>query len=336
MEVGDHNDLVALISSVRSIPSCIVSVSTIAIIRRSQVLLWRQLKGYSRLLGYSTRSRAAMASTKPPVYSKLQETFDNRPAGQHIGGWDELWKQSVTPWDRAGPSQALKDAVTSNKNAIGVRNQATGQRARALVPGCGRGYDVLSLASLGFDTYGVDGSESAIEAAEKLRQESGDTDTYRVVNEQTGRGKAEFIVGDFFKDGFLAATGGGDFDLIFDYTFLCALPQELRPAWAKRMSELLAPGGHLICLEWPLHKAPKNGGPPHGLSAELYTELLRRPGQDVEYDADGVVVPAKSIESTANALVPVERYRPERTHEAGKDSDFVSIWQHAQSTSSSL
>lgn len=336
MEAGDHNDLVALISSVHSTPSRIVSVSTIAIIRRSQVLLWRQLKGCSPPLCYRARSGAAMASTKPPVHSKLQETFDNRPAAQHIGGWDELWKQSVTPWDRAGPSQALKDAVTLKKDAIGVRNQATGQRARALVPGCGRGYDVLSLASLGFDTYGVDGSESAIEAAEKLREESGSSDTYRVVDERTGRGKADFIVGDFFKDDFLTATKGGDFDLIFDYTFLCALPQELRPAWAKRMTELLAPRGHLICLEWPLHKPPKNGGPPHGLTAELYTELLRRPGHDVEYDADGVVVPAKSIESAANALVPVERYRPERTHEAGKDSDFVSIWQHAQSKSSSL
>lgn len=280
-----------------------------------------------------------MASTKVPVHSKLQETFEGRPAEGHIGGWDELWKQAVTPWDRAGPSEALRDAVTSKTDAIGspVKNRATGQRARALVPGCGRGYDVLSLASLGYDTYGVDGSESAIEAAQRLRAESGNTDTYRVVDEQAGRGKVDLIVGDFFKDDFLADTQGGNFDIIFDYTFLCALPRELRPAWARRMSDLLAPSGRLICLEWPLHKPPKNGGPPHGLSADLYTELLRRPGQDVEYDADGHVVAATSSSgSLAKALVPVERYRPSRTHQAGKDSDFVSIWKHAQTTPSSL
>lgn len=317
--------------------------------------------------------------------SELQKTFQGRPAAQHISGWDDLWKKSLTPWDRAGPSQALRDAILSqNQNLFGspIKKVATTtttttgpqqqqQRKKALVPGCGRGYDVLSLASLGYDTFGLDGSENAILAARKLEAEeiSCESDAYRLGDPLVGKGKVQFLVGDFFHDDFLAAiattttttTHGSDssnisndtipptteekFDLIFDYTFLCALPRELRPPWAKRMSELLAPDGFLVCLEWPLQKSPKAGGPPHGLSAELYEELLRKPGQEVEYDDDddgeGYVVVSSAGDSTTsgggggddgkakNALVRLERYRPSRTHEAGKDSDFISIWKRA-------
>lgn len=313
--------------------------------------------------------------------SELQKTFEGRPAAQHISGWDDLWKKSLTPWDRAGPSQALRDAILSqNQNLFGspIKKLATTttttttgqqqqqQRKKALVPGCGRGYDVLSLASLGYDTFGLDGSENAILAARKLEAEeiSCESDAYRLRDPLVGKGKVQFIIGDFFRNDFLAAittTTHGDssstsnsndtvpptteekFDLIFDYTFLCALPRELRPTWAKRMSELLAPDGFLVCLEWPLQKSPKEGGPPHGLSAELYEELLRKPGQEVEYDDDneGYVVVSSAGDSTTsgggggdggrakNALVRLERYRPSRTHEAGKDSDYISIWKRA-------
>lgn len=326
--------------------------------------------------------------------SELQKTFDGRPAAQHISGWDDLWKKSLTPWDRAGPSQALRDAILSqNQNLFGSpikrlattttmtgqQQQQQQQRKKALVPGCGRGYDVLSLASLGYDTFGLDGSENAILAARKLEAEeiSCESDAYRLRDPLVGKGRVQFIIGDFFREDFLTAitstttTMHGDssdsnssnisdsnsndintlpttdekFDLIFDYTFLCALPRELRPTWAKRMSELLAPDGFLVCLEWPLQKSPKEGGPPHGLSAELYEELLRKPGQEVEYDDDdgeGYVVVSAGDSTTGggggggggdgrakNALVRLERYRPSRTHEAGKDSDFISIWKRA-------
>lgn len=309
--------------------------------------------------------------------SELQKTFEGRPAAQHISGWDDLWKKSLTPWDRAGPSEALRDAILSqNQNLFGspIKKLATTtttmtgqqqQRKKALVPGCGRGYDVLSLASLGYDSFGLDGSENAITAARKLEAEesSFESDAYRLRDPLIGKGKIQFIIGDFFHNDFLTAittphgsdsnssdsndintipTPDEKFDLIFDYTFLCALPRELRPPWAKRMSELLAPNGFLVCLEWPLQKSPKEGGPPHGLSAELYEELLRKPGQEVEYDDDneGYVVVSAGDSTTSgggggddgrakNALVRLERYRPSRTHEAGKDSDFISIWKRA-------
>ncbi|KAM3425090.1 hypothetical protein BST61_g7056 [Cercospora zeina] len=261
---------------------------------------------------------------------KLRDTFANRPLDDQLTGWDELWKQQVTPWDRAGPSHALADAVTGHPDILGppVKSDSGRRRRRALVPGCGRGYDVLLLAALGYDAYGVDGSSAAIDAARRLQMEAGGSASYRALETESGRGRETFVRNDFFKDDFLEATGGGSFDLIFDYTFLCALPPPLRPSWAQRMTELLASDGHLICLEWPLHKPANEGGPPHGLSAALYESLLRSPGQDVPYDERGKVSVNEAAEQSDNALVCVKRYRPQRTHEAGKDSDYVSLWQH--------
>lgn len=87
-----------------------------------------------------------------------------------------------------------------------------------------------------------------------------------------------------------------------DYTFLCAMPLERRNDWGRRMSEIIKPGGHLICIEFPLYKAPETGGPPFGVTEQLYIELL---GENFER---------------------VKRFKPERTHEIGKNHDHISIW----------
>lgn len=83
-------------------------------------------------------------------------------------------------------------------------------------------------------------------------------------------GACHFILGNFFEDDFLSETHADgssspkNFDIIYDYTFLCALPPPLRPKWAARMSQLLAPQGTLICTQYPLGKDPRLGGPPFG------------------------------------------------------------------------
>ena len=261
---------------------------------------------------------------------RLREQFQDVPAERHPGQWDDLWKQDFTPWDRKGPSLALRDAVTESQNVLGspLKDAASKKRRRALVPGCGRGYDVLLLASLGYDAYGLDASTTAIDAAQQVQQTVQDDARYTPLDPQTGRGEAKFLLQDFFKDDFLADTHGGDFDLVFDYTFLCALPPELRPSWSRRMSQLLAPTGHLICLEWPLGKDPATGGPPHGLTSDLYVRLFNQPGREIKYDASGKVAEGNDDRQADNALVRVAHSRPTRTHDAGKDTDYVSIWKH--------
>ncbi|KJX93100.1 thiol methyltransferase like protein [Zymoseptoria brevis] len=285
----------------------------------------------------------------------LRETFANTDPSTHTSHWESLWSQSLTPWDRSGPSMALKDAILSKSSIFrpspSSMDPSTTCRKRALVPGCGRGYDVLLLASLGYDTWGLDASPTAIAAAESLKSSllasSPPDPAYAAPPPPPSEvnitpGTATFLEADFFQTSLPFPKNGDDddiddgkeetsFDLIFDYTFLCALPPSLRPSWSARLHSLLTPEtGRLVCLEWPLHKAPSEGGPPHGLTGELYEELLGKPGGEVEYDGEGWVVggsnggDGKGVEG--GGFERVERWMPERTHEAGKGKDFVSVW----------
>jgi hypothetical protein len=103
----------------------------------------------------------------------------------------------------------------------------------------------------------------------------------------------------------------------------------MRPAWAKRMVELLAPSGHLICVEFPTYKDPKSGGPPWALPPEVYVAHLAHPGEEIPYDEAGKVVFGESKAGAKGGLVRVAHWEPERTHEVGKGTDWVSIWRHA-------
>jgi hypothetical protein len=107
--------------------------------------------------------------------------------------------------------------------------------------------------------------------------------------------------------------------------FLSALPPDLRSAWARRTVELLAPTGHLVCLEFPTKKPPKSGGPPWALPPVVYEELLAQPGEEITYDENLNCVPSNPRKENDNALVRIAHWQPERTHDVGKGTDWVSI-----------
>ena len=96
------------------------------------------------------------------------------------------------------------------------------------------------------------------------------------------------------------------------------------------MSQLLRPSPHgkLICIEFPTYKDPSTGGPPYALPPEVYLAHLRRPGKDVLYDASGRVERVVVDEQDGKGLERIAHWQPERTHEIGKGTDWVSIWQH--------
>ena len=190
----------------------------------------------------------------------------------------------------------------------------------------------MLFASHGYDAFGLDISQTAVEACQQLDKEQGnDATRYPLKDAKLGRGSRNFLVADFFKDDLTAHANAGCFDVIYDYTFLCAIPPELRPQWSKRMSELLAPNGCLICLEGPLAKPPKAGGPPHGLSSDLYVQLFQQPGRDVNYAEDGYVMPDERPLDHLSGLVRVAHWSPSRTYQLGTGTDMVSIWKHARS-----
>ena len=156
---------------------------------------------------------------------RLRQHFLNSDPSTHPSRWDDLWKTGdFLPWDRGTPNPALVDTLEQRTELLGpaiTNDPTTGlkQRRRALVPGCGKGYDVLLLASFGYDAYGVEASANAVKACEKYAAEQ--ADKYPARNTEVGSGSVKFVYGDFFKDEWIADVDGGlreGFDLVYDYT----------------------------------------------------------------------------------------------------------------------
>ncbi|KAG6831472.1 hypothetical protein H0H92_010381 [Tricholoma furcatifolium] len=169
--------------------------------------------------------------------------------------WDTAWQQHLTPWDAGQFQPPLRELVESSDVDLP-------RQGRALVPGCGSGYDVVYLASaLSLDVIGMDVSETAIQKANSAVQVA-------------SPGSVSFQVGDFFR-----LKGEGQFDLIYDYTyetvpqFFVAIPPARRVEWAQQMASLVKPGGFLITLVWPID-APTDLGPPFFVRVEHYENVL--------------------------------------------------------------
>ncbi|EAU90061.1 thiol methyltransferase 1 [Coprinopsis cinerea okayama7 len=204
----------------------------------------------------------------PEIRAKMQEIF--KPDDRH--SWDLLWKENITPWDAGDAQPSLIELIEESGLDFA-------RKGRALVPGCGTGYDAVYLASaLGLQTIGMDISESAVEAANRYRDSSG----------VQGADRAIFQKADFFT---YKVPDEERFDLIMDHTFFCAIHPSLRPEWGQRMSELIKPGGYLITICFPM--IPKvETGPPYYLRPEHYDEVLKETFEKV-YDK----VPTKSSEN---------------------------------------
>ena len=146
--------------------------------------------------------------------SQLSAHFSARDISAHPEGWDELWVNGYIPWDKGFPSPALVDLLEERKHLLPSKHG----RKKALVPGCGKGYDVLLLSAWGYDAYGLDFSTNALEGAKHVEKEFDGKGIYETKEGET-KGKVVWVAGDFFKDEFLNVVDGEPkFDLIYDYT----------------------------------------------------------------------------------------------------------------------
>ncbi|KAL2145869.1 hypothetical protein VTI28DRAFT_5951 [Corynascus sepedonium] len=272
------------------------------------------------------------------VPGRLISHFNGRDCSEQAAGWSALWDSEQSDlWDRGKPSPALVDLVESPSDLIPKPDPGIEHRPKVLVPGCGKGYDVVMLALHGYDAYGLEVSQKGVvtarvHAAGQLAAPSKDNFSSASQGGQypvSERGRVKFVVGDFFardweSDCCSDDQGFAGFDLIYDYTFLCALLPEMRKDWARRMSELLAPCGVLVCLEFPLYKDLKLPGPPWGLREGIYWDLLAGGGDGVIQDEaiaqDARQKPAKG------PFIRLGYVKPERTYEISKGTDMLSIW----------
>lgn len=156
--------------------------------------------------------------------------------------WDTRYHDGVTPWDAGGVPQKLAQWLSA---------QAASQssRRRVLVPGCGSGYEVRAFAEHGDDVLGIDFSDEAIE-----RSRRGLGELARHVR------KADFF-----------AFGEPPFELVYERTFLCALPRRAWPRWGVRIAQLVRPGGLLAGF---FFYDDNERGPPFGISAAELHALL--------------------------------------------------------------
>jgi len=151
--------------------------------------------------------------------------------------WDTRYRDGVTPWDAAGVPPSLAAFLPR----IPV--------SRVLIPGCGSGYEVRAFAERGHEVLAIEFSDAAIDAAQRALGPLAD----RVR-------KADFF-----------AFDAAPFDLVYERAFLCALPRRLWPQWARRVAELLRPGGALAGFFY-LDDNPR--GPPFGTSRTELEALL--------------------------------------------------------------
>ncbi|KAF8364821.1 hypothetical protein HHK36_033203 [Tetracentron sinense] len=180
-----------------------------------------------------------------PKVDKIQELLNK----DSTGGWEECWEQELTPWDLGQPTPMI----------LHLHQTGVLPKGRALVPGCGSGHDVVAIACPERYVVGLDISDNAIKKAREL---------------SSSLPNANYLT--FIKADFFTLHPAELFDLIFDYTFFCAIVPHMRSAWASQVRDILKPDGELITLMFPI--SDHDGGPPYKVSVADYEEVLHPMG----------------------------------------------------------
>ena len=163
--------------------------------------------------------------------------------------WEIAWREGRTGWDAGGSPPILLQLVANGDVPEG----------RVIVPGCGSGYDVFTLSGSGRVAVGFDLAPTAAARFDAVRKQLGVSPEVASIRTENF---FEFAIEDRF-------------DVMWDYTFLCAIDPTMREQWAARAAKILKPGGSLFSLIFPVDPArPDNEGPPFRLSPELVAELL--------------------------------------------------------------
>jgi SAM-dependent methyltransferase len=145
--------------------------------------------------------------------------------------WEQRYLDENTPWDRGEVSPALRHWLATGALQVG----------RILVPGCGRGYEVVELAQRGFEVVGIDTAPAAVVSLERRLDEAQVT--------------AEVICSDL-----LEWKPAREFDAIYEQTCLCAMAPSVWPDYSRLLGEWLRPGGSLYVL---FMQTGQPGGPPY-------------------------------------------------------------------------
>ena len=166
--------------------------------------------------------------------------------------WDQRFSEGNTPWDRGESNPQLHAWLRAG--ALGP--------CRILVPGCGAGHEVATLAAAGFDVTALDYSPQAVARTRKLLEARGL--------------KAPVIEADA-----LAWLPDRPFDAVYEQTCLCALYPDQWRAYADQLHRWLKPGGALFALfvQFPRPEAAQGQiqGPPYHCDIAAMRALFPEP-----------------------------------------------------------
>lgn len=161
----------------------------------------------------------------------MRQNFGGKGGKDYHDGWEAMWQAGdFLPWDRMVPSPALSDTLDNHTHVVGTANlvlpDGSSRRKRALVPGCGRGVDVMLLQAYGYDVVGLEYSPTAVEACKQYAKETENEELYKTRDAKLCKGSRVFVQGDFYADDWLERAGisekEGVFELIYDYTVSAA------------------------------------------------------------------------------------------------------------------
>ncbi len=157
--------------------------------------------------------------------------------------WDNQYNANATGWDMGEVSLPLKEYI----------DQLTNKKLRVLIPGCGNSYEAAYLLQQGFTDISV--IDIAPTLVNNLKEKFASNPNIKI------------ILGDFFEL-------KGEYDLIFEQTFFCALNPTLRKEYAAKMKELLAANGKLVGVLFD--REFEQHGPPFGGCKYQYEPLFEK------------------------------------------------------------
>ena len=126
--------------------------------------------------------------------------------------WENRYKTDDAVWDAGRITTPLKEYF----------NQLTDKSLKILIPGAGNSYELEYLITNGFENvFVLDFAKSPLENIKKRLPS--------ISNEK-------LIEADFFEH-------EGQYDMIVEQTFFCALEPTLRKKYVEKMTSLLKPNG---------------------------------------------------------------------------------------------
>ena len=155
--------------------------------------------------------------------------------------WQQRYQDKQTGWDTQSITTPLKTYF----------DQLTNRELRILIPGCGNAYEAEYIFSNGFkNVFVADVAPAPLENfASRVQQFP----------------KEHLLLQNFF-------DLQGQYDLIVEQKFFCAISPGLRASYARKCAELLVSGGRVVGLMFDTDFTHE--GPPVGGSAAEYRQYF--------------------------------------------------------------